>query len=239
MYLKRLALLSVAVVAAHANLIPGGPSDRYITAYSVTLQPSFPTVTNILMLEEGPGFGSGTWAFQADGDNPDFPVTTLLVNPFPHSDIPTTALLMEIATDFPGDAPGQQHVVLMMDPFAAALSNHIAWGTLFRSTLEEDLIAAIQLATSGQDFPIIDPGLDFLSNFAHGDAVDGILGPGGIPQSAWFTPGGAFSVMGFSDGQVIGTGASDVTVAAPEPATIVYFSLALLAFPILKRRRRA
>jgi hypothetical protein len=239
MYFKRLALLFVTLVAAHADLIPGGPSDRYMTAYSVTLQPGFPTVTNILMLEEGLGFGSTTWPFQADGDNPDFPVTTLLVNPFPHSEIPTTALLMGIATDFPGDAPGQQHVVLMMNPFAAALSQHIAWGTLFRNTLEEDLIAAIQLATSGQDFPIITPGLDSVSAFAHGDAGDGILGPGGIPQSAWFTPGGAFSVMGFSDGQLIGIGASDVTVAAPEPATIVYLSLALLAFPLLKRRRRA
>lgn len=46
----------------------------------------------------------------------------------------------------------------MMDDTVADLANHIAWGTQFRTTLERNIIDAIQLGTSGQDFDIVRPG---------------------------------------------------------------------------------
>lgn len=200
----------------------------YLTSYTVTLDIGKP-VTNIMMYEEGDGFGGATWAFTANGMG-----TTELVNPFPKSWFPTSSFLVGIVQGLPGDGtPEQKHAVLFMDDTAAQLSNHIAWGTLFRTTLEDQLIAAIELATSGQDWPIIQPGLDAMGAYVGGDAKTGILGPGGAVFSAWFAPGGTFSVMAFSDGAVIGTGTSTVA-DVPEPTVA---SGLLLGTCLLRRRR--
>lgn len=192
-----LAAFSLLSVVASANV-------QYFTSYRVNLHFGQP-VTNIIMLEVGDGFGGATWAFTASGEG-----ETLLNNPFPSQSPVQSSLLIGLVRDLPNDAPGQVHVVLLLDPEAAQLANHIAWGTLFRDTREEDLIAAIELATSGQDWPIVLPALEEVSFFANNNATDGILGPGGVPHSAWFSTGGPFAVMAFSDGTIIGDGVSEL-----------------------------
>lgn len=156
-----------------------------------------------------------TWAFGANGAG-----QTVLTNPFPKTDPMTGALLIGIVQGLASDPnPEEKHVVLLLSDEGANLSEHIAWGTLFRNTLEEQLIASIELATSGQDWPIIQPGLDAVVAFAEGDATDGILGPGGIPVSAWFAPDGTFSVMTWSEGVRVGTGVSE-SIELPCPGDI-------------------
>lgn len=205
---------------------------QYVTSYTATLDTGQP-VTNIMMFEEGEGFGSSTWAFSMDGQG-----TSTITNPFPANDIVQQSLLIGIVEDLISDpsavpsAVSQKHIVLFMDDNAAALSNHIAWGTLFPSTLEEQLIADLELATSGQDWPIIQPGLDGVDAFVYGDARTGILAPGGIPTSAWFATGGTFTVMLWSDGTVVGSGTSAIT-QVPEPMSMILMGVGAL---ILRRR---
>lgn len=201
-------------------------------------------VTNMIVYTEGGsvddsyGWGSTSWAFTSDFH----PITNTFDTDWFNVEAaePTVkqSLLIGIVQDLPNDAPGQKHVVLFMDTQAAALSNHIAWGTLFRNTLEENVIDDIELATSGQDFPIIDPAFDRLSEFTHGDGTHGILGPGGVEHSIFFGPNADFSIVAFSDGQILGSGTSTVNTtfrAVPEPASMAAMGMGLLA---LARRRR-
>lgn len=205
----------------------------YNTQYTVDFDgPDSYEITNIMMYEEGPGTSSLTWPFRAVS-----PGHNVLYNPF-STDSPTQAsLLLGITHDLPNDAPGQKHVVLFMDTYAAQLAEHIAWGTLFRNTLEENLISDIELATSGQDWNIIQPGLDHVFAFANGDAKTGILQPTGAPQSALFVPNGQFAVMSFSDGAILGYGTAETIQTTPEPASMAALGMGALA--LLRRRKKA
>lgn len=226
--------LTKSKLSALLVVLPAASFASYNTSYTVKrpLNDDF-EITNLFLLERGPGGGSTTWAFQVDQGQPEVTLT----NAFPTDNLPTESLLIGLAHDLPGDAPGQKHVVLMMDDTAAQLSNHIAWGTLFRNTDEDQLIADIELASSGQDWPIIQPGLDGIGAFTGGDAETGILGPGGVSRSAWFSFGGSFTVVAWSDGQILGSGESHATpTAVPEPATCAVVGMGLVG--LLKRRRR-
>ncbi len=224
----KIAMLTAAVCLGHAGLA----SADFNTSYTIDLSGGITggrNITNIMLAEESAFQGSLTWAFGADGMG-----VTTIENPFPTMHPTERSLLLGIVQDLPGDAPGQKHMVLMMDPLAATLSEHIAWGTLFRNTLEDQLIADIELATSGQDFSIIQPGLDGIGRFTGGNARDGILDPIGNTVSAYFTTGGAFTVVSWSDGTILGTGTSTV-IAIPEPANVGLMGVAMLA---MARRRR-
>lgn len=216
-FIKRSSFLAL-VVAVSAT---AGAQTQYFTNYDVHLDLGS-DVTNIMIAEETESGGSLTWAFTAFGNG-----DSLLQNPFPNSVPAQRAMLIGLTQDLPGDPEGQKHIVLMIDNNAAALSNHIAWGTLFPTTLEAQLIADLELATSGQDWEVIQPGLDSVFNFVGGEAKN-ILGPGGSSNSAWFNLGDSFSVMAFSDGQQIGSGQSFVT-AVPEPASMGALAVGVLA----------
>lgn len=224
-------LLGLVVVAALALSSSAVRAD-YQTSYTANLKlGQGDDITNIMLLERGDGFGSATWAFSIPRDG-----TSTITNPFASPDPIHQALLLGIVTGLPFDGtPEQKHIVMFMDPTAAQLATHIAWGTLFRNTLEEDLIAAIELATSGQDWPIIQPGLDFVGEFANGDAENGILGPGGVPHTAWLNNPGPLTVMTFSDGEVVGFGDAQITFV-PEPATLAIMGLGGLLFARVRRR---
>jgi hypothetical protein len=227
------ALVLALLVAAAAPARAG-----YFTSYEVTLDAGYSDVTNIVLMERDSLGGSSTWAFTALGD-PSRPSTTVINNPFEAERPTAESFLIGLTKDLPGDAEGQEHVVLMMDDTAADLANHIAWGTLFRNTLEQDVIDAIKLGTSGQDFPIVLPGINFLSDFANGDGTTGILGPLGVPRPVWFATGGTFSVMSFSDGLKIGSGISRIT-PTPEPTSLALVGVGTLAMlgGLWRRRRR-
>jgi hypothetical protein len=219
-----LALFAIAALGtARAELLT-------LSSYNVTLADGMPDVTRIMMLEESADSSSLTWAFSAAGGS-----TTFLQNPFVHSSPITTSLLIGLVEGLPLDASAnQKHLVLFMDSTTAAASANIAWGTLFLNTDEDQLIANLELATSGLPFEDIGPGVDAIFAFGSGDAknIPGSLGP----VSAWFNVGSSFSVMAFSDGTVIGTSESFNTLT-PEPGTSVLVFTALVIAGVAIRRR--
>lgn len=223
-YIRVSILACLAVSASLAN------AQQYMSNYLTTVDLGRP-VTNLLMVEDNAGGGgSVTWAFTAEGES-----TTLLSNPFP-SDFPvTSSLLIGLVQDLDGDPSGQKHVVLFMNDDAASNVQHIAWGTIFTTTLEPQLIADIELATSGQDWEIIQPGLDGVWEFAQA-AKSARVGPGGQEGSAWFDMEGGFSLVAFSDGQTIGSGTSYNSVV-PEPASLAALGVGALA--LIRRKRRS
>jgi hypothetical protein len=249
-------ILALSVLSAVASLSPLAHADiqtTYQSSYTFNVNYGPDTqITNILLMEKTADSGSSTWAFSADGNG-----STTITNPFPTDSPTTTALLIGIVSDLTTDgSAGQQHLVLFMDNTAAQLSNHIAFGTLFGTSAsqhpvtEEEVISDLLLATSGQDFPIITPGLDALGDFANDNAINGILGPDG-PVSAWITqpstanddgtfPQGSFSVVAWTDGAIIGTGVTDTATIvtdvpdAPEPASLGLLAAGSLL--LLKRR---
>jgi hypothetical protein len=233
----------LTLLAISAWTLPAATlSGQYFTHYDVTLDAGWPNITNIILFEKDANGGSATWAFHVDGSLFGS-TTTNLNNPFPHSEPPLTSLLIGIATGFPTDAsPDQEHVVLMMDSFTASLAANIAWGTLFPTTLEQNLIDTIKLATSGQDWPIIQPALDAAFAFVDGEATR-ILGLGGFEFDSHFATEGPFTVMAWSDGTTLGTGVGSVTfvpaTATPEPGTLgtLLLGFGILAAATLRRKR--
>lgn len=215
--------LAVAPGAAHAVAV----ELQYLSSYNVMIDPEWSAVTNIVMFEDG----GTTWAFEAYPGE-----VSVLNNPFPKNVPNERSLLIGITQDLPGDAEGQKHVVLLMDDTAASLAESIAWGTLFPNTLEDSLIAAIELATSGGDWEALQPAFDELSEFVSGDAETGILDGLAQPHSAWFTMGDNFSVLTWSDGTRIGWGTSTLT-PVPEPTTSALLLSGMLALGAVARRR--
>lgn len=253
----RAAALARAALAAAALAFFGAPAlaaDEPLDitlSYTVNLSQPWPAITNIITFN---GYGDGSGAWWA-ADVPAAQTQWTIDDPFTKSSAhpPLEALMLGLVHDLPNDAPGQVHVVMMVGDAAATAARNVAWGTLFRGTLEADIVDAIQLATSGRPFADIQPGLDTLFAFADGDARTGILVPPGTPLSAWFALGAAqpgqtttssFTVMAFSDGQVLGSGVASLAVAVaavPEPATATMWLAALLlllaAGTPLQRRR--
>lgn len=236
-------LLAAAALCLHPAARADDPQDIQLS-YTVQMNASLPEIADIVTFNNYVNGGGAWWAASVPADTTSYTIT----DPFLKSsaNAPTQALMIGLVQDLPGDAPGQEHIVLMMDSAAAAAANHLAWGTLFRNTLEDQLIADLKLATSGQDWPVIQPGLDGLYAFVNGDAVDGILVPPGQPLSAWFSLGSVapgsttttgFTVMAFSDGQVLGTGTASVVSTVPEPATWAFMLAGLAACGTLVRRR--
>ena len=140
---------------------------------------------------------------------------------------PLSGLLLGLTSNLPGDAPGQQHVVLMEDSGSASALQNVAWGTTFSTYLEGTIASDIHNVagvTRGADgtpeAAAWDAALNELYTFA-GDASSG-AGSLWFPISAT-SPGETktsnFVVTAWSDGQQIGTGVASITQAVPEPTT--------------------
>lgn len=159
--------------------------------------------------------------------------TSTVTEVFAQRDPITRALLLGITTDLPGDPEEQQHLVLFTNNSWAARAVGIAFGTLFPTSNEAALIAALDSLASGTGS---DADYTLLGDF--GDTVSR-QSPNG---DAAFALGDTFTSIAFSDGQIIGSGISFATPAAaavPEPATWALMILGFGSMGIALRRRRA
>jgi len=209
-------------------------STQYTTSYTFTLSPGFNDVTNIIMFENGDSYGGTTWRFDVY-DRGGSGCTSTLTNPFTSPALITSALLLGITQDLPNDAPEQQHVVIFGNQTFAGAANGVDWRALFPNTDEDQLIADIQLATSGQDFATIQPGFDGISAFVNGDGSN----YGNTGNSIYFNVGDPISVVAFSNGQIIGTGTSSSDPVAPEPGSLAMAAgVGFAAALVIRRRRR-
>ncbi len=202
----------------------------YYSHYNVTLNLG-KQVTRLFLLESAPdGEHRDIYSFNADGSG-----STQMDVYFPSSQPIAQSLFIGLTQGLPSDDnPEQKHIVLFMADDAANLANHIAWGTLFRNTEEDQLIQHLEDATSGDD-TITDDGIIHLEDFAFGDAKTGILDNLAQPHSAWFNMGGSFSAMTFSDGQVVGSGSSSLS-SVPEPSSFLLFGAGFVGLLIRRRK---
>ena len=226
------------------------------TFYSVNLTDLNRPVTNILV-QEYPG---ANYAQRLNFPGPNAGIAaagavTVLDDPFLNTDpTPNTISLgLGIVQDLPNDAAGQKHAVLFMNHSATLLSNGLSWGAAFPGVNEDQLIADLELGTSGgfnwgNDFNTLAPGLFNAAQFMNSLASPGgIPGPGGSHTSPYFAlppPQGIavdFDVVAFSTGRVIGTGSVTQSqfgaAATPEPGTFLTLSLALGGVAWVRRRR--
>jgi hypothetical protein len=125
-----------------------------------------------------------------------------------------------VTSGLPGDAPGQEHLVVFTNDTFASNAVSIDFGALFPNTDETALINDLMTETNPGD----------IFNFAGGDALSG---PNG---SIYFEPGDSFTAVAFSDGQIIGTGTSSFTAPAPEPFTLSLFGAGLAGLGAARRR---
>jgi hypothetical protein len=234
--LSAAALLGV-FAAAHASLVV--PKYDIINDFD---QP----IDHIMMFWRAPesGYGTGSLVqtsdpgFEAAGNHAPTHLQDL-----GKPAAPTGLLMLGIYTDSAiSETPGQEHAVLFMDSATATKVNHIAWGTVYRNTLEEDLLGWIHTVSDPDaDSEAQNAAYDGIFGFVDGDAdhIPDIASPTGT-ISSWLTPmptgqATAGKIMMFSDGTQIGTFTATNTV--PEPGTLAAFGFG--AATLLRRRRKA
>jgi hypothetical protein len=236
-------------------VVPG--AVFYQTTYTFDLTGIGQPVTNLVAMEVpaslSPNYAQRFGFFGPGTDVAAGGSVTSLAMPFLNdTGTPfTTSLVMGIVQDLLNDPLGQKHIVLFISPDAEALTTGVPWSAFFPSVLEEDLIAALELGTSGgmgwgNDFATLAPGLSDVAIFMNSlRAPGGLLGPGGLYTSPYFNlpgPGAAaanFVAVAFSDGQTIGSGsvlqAQLGGAEVPEPSLLLP-TLAILA-GVYRRRR--
>lgn len=239
-----------SLVLGVAAIASADPHNWHLeSTYSFSLDPAWSDagveVTNIIAFTKGGsvndsyGWGSTSWAFTSAWSSITNTFDTDWFDLEAAEPTVTRSVLIGLVQDLPTDgSAGQKHVVLFMDTEAADLSENIAWGTLFRNTLEENLIDDIELATSGQDSATIQPGFDGIEEFLEGDGTHGILGAGGTEHSIWFGPNENFRIVAFSDGLTLGSGTSTVgttVTAVPEPTSFLAIGVGIAG--LLRRRK--
>jgi hypothetical protein len=201
-FLLAIATTFVSAPAAAQTCVTVPP---YLIQYTFNM-PTYP-VGAIAKFTANTGCGSGI-------SNSDYAPQgeSTLVDVFAKNTPLDRILLLGVATDLEGDEPGQEHAVLFVNNNWAAAAQGIAWGTLFPSTLEGGIIAALNSLAAGTGS---DDDYSLLFDFAENAAL---FGPNG---DAAFALGDSFTAIAFSNGQTIGTGTSSIIPlgVVPEPAT--------------------
>ncbi len=247
------ALLCIAL--SSVPLVSLADTFSYSNSYTIDLSGISSPVTNIL-IQEVPGTCCGQRMNYLDPNSGIAAASqvTTLTDPFLLGAPTTLALGIGVVQDLPGDAPGQQHLVMFMNADASALADGLDWGALFPSVDEEQTISDLQLATSGglnwgNSFDVLESGLDSSISFMNSLASpNGLLGPGGVYTSPYFdvpaagSPASDFVAVAFSTGQIIGSGsvvqtAVDLT-PAPEPSSFFLLGSLVLAGGFCRSRLR-
>lgn len=231
-----LLLVPISPVSAASMLVEEGGEVRH----TITMNAGMPAVTDIMLLKDfGPGSSGARWKFWAAGDG----ASTTIIDPYYNDEPEVATLLLGLVQGLPsdGDTP-VLHLVMMMSDAAAAIADGAAWGTLFGDVDEELLIEALHDPSANNG-----DGYETLRRFAFGEATT--IPVDGGTLSAWFAPGDAFKVVAFSDGQIIGSGVSEVVSfgpgpgpgVVPEPTSLALAGLGVLGVLAhdLNRRRRA
>jgi hypothetical protein len=227
MFLSAASMSQAAVVAC-------GSSPLDITlSYDVTTAID-QSVDNILSYNQyvcNAG-GSGLYTVSAGGS------TFADYFPKSSSNAPLSTLQLGVTHDLPGDTPGQQHLVLMVDNAWAAASAGISFGTLFSGASEDDVIAALN-AFADFDTTNDDAASQIVGGFAFGPAISAFYNLGAVVPGATTTSD--FTVFLATNGQIIGTGIASLTTALPDnnvpiPGTLFLLASGLLALVVRPRK---
>lgn len=229
-----LALISAPLLGSSAF---AGLSYNYTYTFNFPAGSPNYTISNLYLLEAAPGgvISGFNLGLRYPGDVLSSPAGGSVTTWFAASSPAQSALLIAETHDLPGDAAGQKHIVLGMANDAASLGANIAWGTLFRNTDEDQLIADLDHFVD-PDPNVAQNALQELANFAYGDATSGILDNLAQPHTAWFDPHGTgFSIMSWSNGTLQGAGTVTESVV-PEPTSLALIGMGCAA--IARKRRR-
>lgn len=203
------------------------------------------------IMEGGTIDNSYSWGVSSSFDGGNSGTTTLSMDTYPFfgtssaQPVLERSLLFGVMDAFPTDAAGQKHLVIFMDPLAAARTSGISFGTIFGTSVqgtpltEEQIIFATEQVHREDLTEEQKTGYyEQLDLFRNGMAKHANVGVNGTEGSVWFAPGN-FSIVTFSDGLTIGSGtnSSQATLqSVPEPASMAALGLGALA--LLKRRKK-
>lgn len=218
-YAAALGLMAVAATPALADC-PSGPPTRIV--YDIANLDY--DVSNVIHFNDNPGCSAGrggTFNFSPGG-------TSFSLD---YSEPQQRLFLLGTAQDLPGDPEGQKHLVIFGATSWAQAAQGIAFGTLFPSILESQLIAALEDAASGEGQQ---SSYDLIDDFWFNSVI-----PGGVT----FGANDVFTAIAFSEGQIIGNGTTTSFAipggAVPEPAS---WALLIAGFGLvgaMQRRRSA
>jgi hypothetical protein len=237
-FARGFSAIAVTLIAAisgsgQAAAVACGDSPLDISlAYSVSTNIGQP-IENIISWNnyECNAGGSGAYTVGAGGSTfPDFFLKS-------SSNKPLNGLMIGTTHDLAGDAEGQEHLVLITNNAWASAAANIAFGTLFPSTLEENLISALHVWATTNDQDAFTAASNTISNFVFGELSTAFFNLGAVIPGTTTTS--AFSVIAFSDGQIIGDGIASLTTALPDnPAPVpAPFLLVLAGMTALGLRR--
>jgi hypothetical protein len=153
------------------------------------------------------------------------------------SNKPLNGLMIGTTHDLAGDAEGQEHLVLITNNAWASAAANIAFGTLFPSILEENIISALHVYATSNDQATLDAAASTIGGFVFGQLSAAFFNLGAVIPGTTTTS--AFTVIAFSDGQIIGDGIASLTTALPDnPAPVpAPFMLVLAGMTALGLRR--
>jgi hypothetical protein len=219
------AVASMATAHAAATIPTAATYDITLPNFAVTDIVAYNLGSPFATVEQGPSTSPQTAGTPGPTRLTDTYLTAAEIGIPGFVYVPGQTFLLGVTSGLPGDAPGQQHLVVFANNSFAQSAVNIAFGTLFPNTNETTLINDLTTEENVGD----------IFNFAAGDAL---TGPNG---SIFFEPGDNFTAVAFSNGQIIGTGTSSFTTDLPEPAswTLLVIGLGGLGAAMRSRRKDA
>jgi hypothetical protein len=221
---------------SHAAAVPCGDTPLDITlSYAVQTNIDQP-IENIISYNNYECNTGGSATYTVDAGGSTFSDYFLKSS----SNKPLSGLMIGTTHDLPGDAPGQQHLVLMTSSAWANAAAGIAFGALFPSTLEEEIISALQVFAQSEDQEVRNEAANTIGAFVIGQLSSAFFSLGAVIPGETTTS--AFSVIAFSDGQIIGDGIASLATALPDnpvptPALPFLIATGLIGLNLSRTRR--